>query len=216
MSIRIKDKNGFEKEYIRIEQSPHAKLAEKDTTVKRKDETKVEYVHSSQVGKEEMQRLLRQAEIRETIARNEKIEKRIEERIQREAKKEKKKRDAEQQKQARLALKRNKTAISDQRKRDWLDNIKAVQYLGVEVVGGGTAYKYKKGSAVIRSLIGSSFGPVGAFLGAASAVEEKQIPEKVFHRFFILYKDGRSKTITVREDTKKFHDLMTLYLNSED
>lgn len=210
MSIKIKDKNGFEKEYIRIEQSPHAKLAEKDTEIKRKDGTKVEYVNSSQVDEEEMRQLLRQAEIRETIARNEKIEKRIEERIQKEAKKEKKKRDAEQQKQARLALKRNKTAKSNQSKRDWSDRIKAVQYLGAEVVGGGMVYKYNKGSAVLRSLIGSSFGPVGAFLGAASAVEEKQIPEKVFHRFFILYKDGSSKTIIVQEGTQKFRDLMTL------
>ena len=210
MSIKIKDKNGFEKEYIRIEQSPHAKLAEKDTEIKRKDGTKVEYINSSQVDEEEKHQLLRQAEIRETIARNEKIEKRIEERIQKEAKKEKKIRDAEQQKQARLALKRNKTAKSNQNKRDWSDCIKAVQYLGAEVVGGGMAYKYNKGSAVLRSLIGSSFGPVGAFLGAASAVEEKQIPEKVFHRLFILYKNGSSKTIIVQEGTQKFRDLMTL------
>lgn len=216
MSIKIKDKNGFETEYIRIEKYPHAESAEKDTVIKRKDGTRVEYVHSSQVGKEEIRQLLRKAEVRETIARNEKIEKHVEERIQREAKKEVKKRDAEQQKQKCQALKRNKTAKSDQSQSDWLDSIKAVQYLESEVVGGGTTFKCKKGSAVIRSLIGSSFGPIGAFLGAASAVEEKQMPEKVFHRFFILYKDGSSKTIIVREGTKKFHALMTLYLNSED
>lgn len=115
-----------------------------------------------------------------------------------------------QQKQKCLKLKQNKTAKSDQRQRDWLGSIKTVQYLGSEVVSGGATFKFKKGSAVLRSLIESNFGPVGAFLGAASAVMEKQIPEKVFYRFFILYKDGSSNTIIARGGTKKFRDLMIL------
>lgn len=86
-----RNKNGYETEYIRTEKLTHIEPAEKNAAIKRKDRTKVEYVHSLQVGKEEM-RQLREAEIRETIAKNGKIEKRVEERIHREDKK--KKRDA--------------------------------------------------------------------------------------------------------------------------
>lgn len=84
-----RNKNGYETEYIRTEKSTHIEPAEKNAAIKRKDRTKVEYVHSLQVGKEEM-RQLREAEIRETIAKNGKIEKRVEERIHREDKKEEK------------------------------------------------------------------------------------------------------------------------------
>lgn len=210
MSIKIKNKKGLEVEYVHTEkQADSVKTQEEDCAViKTKEGIPIEYVHSSQVEKEEMERLLHEAEVRQTVEKNKEIEHRIQQKEEKEAEKEQKKKAAEQRK---LEQRRHRAARNAQNHADWLNNIEAVRYLGADVVGGETTVNLKKGSAIFRATLGSFYGPIGAVLGAASAKQEiRQTPIKVFHKFFVIYRDGSSDTMTVKENSRKYHDLMSM------
>lgn len=91
-------------------------------------------------------------------------------------------------------------------RRDWIDGIAKVKYLGSE-----QTVQTSTGSMIGRSIVGGAlFGDAGALAGAATAKQKVSDGGKNMHKFFVIHKTGYTETKLAKEGTTEYYDLMKL------